>query len=154
MQTMERKASDNRYLHREFHSLLNLGLQYLEDEYGEQAVCEYLQTFAKAYYQPLIAQIQLEGFPALRKHITHVYAVEDAPEDVSFVETEKQLTVIVKKCPAISYMLEKGVSVYHNYFLTSSLIYGTIADAVGYQYQMQKYDIQTGRAVHIFQKES
>lgn len=37
---MERKAADNTYLHRDFHNILNLGLDDLRDRFGVRAVAD------------------------------------------------------------------------------------------------------------------
>lgn len=65
MEVMTRKASDNKYLHRDFHNLLNLGLEYLRAEYGEQAVLDYLRQFTNSYYAPLKRQLLTKGLEAI-----------------------------------------------------------------------------------------
>jgi len=39
-EVMRRQASDNRYLHRDFHGAMSLALEYLRIRYGEDAVRE------------------------------------------------------------------------------------------------------------------
>ena len=41
-QVIERKASDNEYLHKDFHCALSVGIEYLEQNYDEDAVRRYL----------------------------------------------------------------------------------------------------------------
>ena len=52
-QVMDRKASDNKYLHKDFHVTLDIGIDYIGKHYGEDAVKEYLIRFADAYYRPM-----------------------------------------------------------------------------------------------------
>jgi hypothetical protein len=44
-EVMRRKASDNDYLHRDFHLTLNMGIEYLREKFGDEAVGEYLEQF-------------------------------------------------------------------------------------------------------------
>ena len=42
---MRRKASDNEYLHKDFHIALNNALVYLDEKFGRSSVKEYLEVF-------------------------------------------------------------------------------------------------------------
>ncbi len=44
-QVMRREASDNEYLHRDFHGALSAAIEYLDRRYGEEAVRSYLREF-------------------------------------------------------------------------------------------------------------
>ena len=52
-EVMRRHASDNEYLHKDFHGALSCGIEYLHEIYGEDAVRRYLHDFALSYYTPL-----------------------------------------------------------------------------------------------------
>ena len=52
-QVMTRQASDNVYLHKDFHGGLSGGIEYIHEQYGAEAVREYLRQFAGAFYAPL-----------------------------------------------------------------------------------------------------
>ena len=52
-EVMRRNAKDNKYLHKDFHGALSVGLDYVKNNYGEEAVREYLRQFAEAFYSPL-----------------------------------------------------------------------------------------------------
>jgi len=43
IKVMERKASDNKYLHKDFHIALNLLMTYLYDHFGKDALVNYLK---------------------------------------------------------------------------------------------------------------
>ena len=49
-EVVSRAARDNRYLHKDFHGALSVGLRYLEREFGEEAVRQYLRQFAAEFY--------------------------------------------------------------------------------------------------------
>ena len=65
-QRMQRSAGDNEYLHPDFHGALSAGIEYLHQQYGEEAVREYLWQFARAFYAPLTNDLQRRGLVALR----------------------------------------------------------------------------------------
>ena len=44
---MRRTASDNEYLHKDFHASMNIGLEFLRKNYGKEGVIDYLKTFTK-----------------------------------------------------------------------------------------------------------
>jgi len=75
-QVMRRRASDNVYLHRDFHGALSAAIQYLEDRFGEEAVRQYLRAFAGAYYAPLKEALRSRGLVALEEHFRKVYEAE------------------------------------------------------------------------------
>ena len=73
-ETMRRHASDNPYLHRDFHGALSVGIEYLHERFGEDAVREYLRAFTRAYYAPLIEAVKSRGLAALGEHFERIYA--------------------------------------------------------------------------------
>lgn len=75
-ETMRRKASDNRYLHKDFHGALSLGLEYLERHYGDEAVRDYLRQFVTSFHGPLRAAIRDRGLPALKEYLEGIYRLE------------------------------------------------------------------------------
>lgn len=149
---IDQRAFDCKYLHRDFHNLFNLGLCYLHENYGKQAVCEYLTGFANRYFFPLSKAISQNGLSALAKYIKDIYAAEEALEELEFSEHTNCLTIKIRKCPAISHMKKSNIRVYPDYVLTSSLVYQTIAENAGYQYKLIDYDKDSGYAVHQFYK--
>ena len=66
---MTRSASDNAYLHKDFHGALSGGIEYLHSRYGDEAVREYLRQFTLSYFAPLRRQLQQRGLAALAEHI-------------------------------------------------------------------------------------
>jgi len=54
---IDRKASDNKYLHRDFHVSADNGITYVGKKYGDEAVKEYLTQYAKSFYKLLVGKI-------------------------------------------------------------------------------------------------
>ena len=84
---MDRQAQDNRYLHREFHNYMSMGLEYLGTHFGQEAVEAYLRRFARNYYAPLIESIRKDGLAPLGEQIRETYRAEEA-EDVAHIAPE------------------------------------------------------------------
>jgi hypothetical protein len=151
---MDRHAYDNVYFHRDFHSIFNVGLQYLSDVYGNAAVVEYLKDYTRNYYSDKIQAIRENGLDEIKKIIEQTYKAEQATGAVEFQTDGDILYVKVKYCPAVTFMRENGVDVYENYSLTSNVVYKTLAEDAGLEYEMQSYEKQTGKALHVFKNPS
>ena len=70
---MDRKASQNEYFHREFHSIMNMGIDYIGENYGKEAVVEYLTRFTRNVYGSVIEAAKQNGLAALREKIQDTY---------------------------------------------------------------------------------
>ncbi len=56
---MERKASDNKYLHKDFHVSMNMLLTYIYENFGKKELINYLSQYAEAFYKPLNQELLL-----------------------------------------------------------------------------------------------
>ena len=65
-EVMRRSASDNAYLHKDFHGALSAGIEYVYQKYGAEAVRKYLRQFASSFYTPLKADVQRRGLVAFK----------------------------------------------------------------------------------------
>lgn len=65
---MERRTSDNTYLHKDFHGATSAGPDDLRLTYGDEAVRDFLCQFARAWYQPMREALHRQGLVALREH--------------------------------------------------------------------------------------
>ncbi|MFC1606385.1 hypothetical protein ACFL47_00320 [Candidatus Latescibacterota bacterium] len=147
-EVMERRASDNTYLHKDFHGALSTGIEYLHTHFGEEAVREYLRRFAVAYYSPLIMKIRDIGLSELKSHIEHIYSVEGWDIDTSLADDV--LTVTVKSCPAVIHMREKGYSVARLFIETTKTVNDALCMGSPYQAELVEYDEKTGGNVQRF----
>lgn len=147
---MDRKASDNEYFHRDFHSSLNMGVQYLGMHYGTNAVVEYLTRFTKNVYRPVIEAIKEKGLQAIADKITDTYRKEKAEQDLTLELTENKLSVKIAKCPAVTHLTNTGRTMSQWYVYTTSVVMEVLAEAGGYKFQMLSYDPVTGAAEYCF----
>ena len=80
---IEKKASDNKYLHRDFFVTGDIGIAYVGETYGDEAVQEYLQQYAKSYYKLLAEDVKKNGLVSLKEYFENVYEKEEWSEYIS-----------------------------------------------------------------------
>jgi hypothetical protein len=155
MEQMVRKASDNKYLHKDFHNHMNLGIEYLRINYGEEAVREYLVEFANAFYKPLKDKINENGLIELEKYFTDIYEKEEALKDIMFEGSQDELVIRIKRCPAITHMHNSKVEVSPLYYETILTVNNTIVEGTPFAFELISYDEEDGASIQRFyRKES
>ena len=147
-EVITRNASDNEYLHKDFHGALSAGIEYLHSRYGEQAVRDYLHRFAAAFYAPLKRALNEHGLAALKKHFETIYAVEGGT--VRFSLSDDELTLTVDSCPAVMHMRQQGYSIARLFYETTKTVNEAICEGTAYAFELVEYDPQTGRSVQRF----
>ena len=151
---VDRREGDNRYLHREFHNYLNMGVDYLGRRFGREAVEKYLARFARNYHRPLIDEIREEGLAPLEAFLRRTYEAEEAPDLLHTERTRDSLEVRVDACPAVRYLKDAGWEVSQWYFLTTQSVMKTVAEESGYAFSMISYDPASGAANYVFRGEN
>lgn len=145
---MTRIASDNRYLHKDFHAALSMGIEYLDHRLSPQAVRDYLCQFARAFYRPLTQDLASRGLIALQEHFERIYQVEGA--EVSVRLREDELVVEVQRCPAVSYMREHGRPVARLFCETTRAVNEAVCEGTDFEAELVRYDERTGASVQRF----
>lgn len=149
---MERKASDNKYLHRDFHNLMNMGIEYLREKFGEGPVREYLRQFASAYYAPLKASLKENGLAAVLEYYKKIYTAEEAIENVEFALSNDELVIRVKQCPAVEHIRKSNIPVSPLYHELTKTVNETVCEGTPFVFELLKYDHETGASVQRFYK--
>lgn len=147
-EVMHRSASDNEYLHKDFHGALSVGINYLEEKYGPEAVREYLREFTNTYFAPLKEDLQTRGLVALKEHFEKVYQIEGG--DVSFEFGEDELVLKVAACPAVMHMRERGLPVANMFDETTRTVNETLCQGSDFDAELVEYDPQTGKSIQRF----
>jgi hypothetical protein len=147
-EVIHRKASDNQYLHKDFHGALSVGLDYVRQHFGDEAVREYLRQFARSYYAPLTEDLRRRGLVALKEHFEKVYADEGGPASIRLSDDE--LRIDVEACPAVTHMRGHGYSVSPLFHETSKTVNEAICEGTPFAAALIDYDPQTGRGVQRF----
>ena len=148
--TMDRKASDNEYFHRDFHSSMNMGIEYLGANYGEQAVTEFLARYTRNVHRRTIEAIRRDGLAAILENIQETYRKEKAEEVLSTAVDEHSLTVKVAYCPAVKHLRATGRNVSFWYRYTTEVVMRIFAEAGDFKFTMVSYDEETGAAEYRF----
>ncbi len=145
---IKRTARDNQYLHKDFHGALSVGLEYLEANYGEASVREYLRQFALEFYAPLKADLNRRGLVALAEHFEKLYETEGGRVEVTLSDDE--LRVEVEACPAVTHMRAQGYPVSPLFHETTKTVNEAICEGTPYTAELVDYDDQTGRSIQRF----
>ena len=147
-EVMERRASDNKYLHKDFHGALSAGIAYLQKSYGDEAVREYLRQFTRSFHGPLIDEVRRDGLPALERHFRRLY--ENEGGDVEIALSEDELVVCVKACPAVTHMRREGYAVAELFWETTRTVNEALVEGTPFGAELLEYDEETGRSVQRF----
>ena len=139
---IRRSAADNFYLHKDFHGALSVGLAYLEQHFGADAVSEYLRQFALTFYAPLSQAIRERGLIALHEHLEQIYALEGG--GIQLTCSQDELLLEVERCPAITHMRRQGYAVAPLFYETSRTVYAAICESTPFVSEWLRYDRQTG----------
>jgi len=150
-EVMHRTAADNEYLHKDFHGALSGGIEYLQTNFGEDAVREYLREFAVTFYAPLIEDIKKRGLGALKDHFERIYAVEKSLVE-TILENDTELTVRVPQCPAVMHMRQHNYPVARMFVETTRTVNEALCEDTSYTAELLEYDEQTGRSVMRFRR--
>ena len=147
-EVMDRCASDNEYLHKDFHGALSAGIEYLHDNYGEEGVREYLRQFATVFYAPLIARLKQKGLLVLKEYFERIYEIEGGDIETTFSDNE--LMISVKACPSVMHMREHGYPVAQLFHETTRTVNEALCEGTPFAAELVEYDEPTGRSVQRF----
>ncbi len=147
-QRMRRRAVDNHYLHQDFHGAMSVGIEYLHENYGEEAVREYLWQFARSFYAPLTAALKQQGLVAIEEHFRRIYELEGGV--VRFTLSDHELRIEVDACPAVTHMRERHYVVARLFCETTGTVNRAICDGTPFATEQIEYDELTGRSIQRF----
>jgi len=147
-EVMKREASDNVYLHKDFHGALSAGIDYMEQHYGAEAVREYLREFTVTFYAPLIEEVKKRGLAALKEHFEKIYKIEGG--EIEITCSEDELVLKVKACPAVKHMREHGYPVAGLFHETTKTVNEALCEDTPFAAELVEYDKQTGQSVQRF----
>jgi len=150
MRVIERKASDNKYLHRDFHISMNMLMQYIQDKYGSKALTDYLKQFSREFHSLRKACLMKGELNTLKEYFIDVYKKEEWPVEITLVEDVLSISQVT--CPGISHLIKNGQKPVNQYIETYTTIYETLCENTPYQYVMVNFDIETGACRQHFQR--
>ncbi len=148
---MEYKSSDLEYFHPDFHSSMNMGIEYLGENYGLDVVKEYLQIYTRNVYKKVIGDIQSRGLSAIADKIRETYKLEKAEEVLKIREKEGFLSVQIAACPAVTHLHNTGREVSKWFRYTTETVMEELAKTANCSFTMISYDEETGAAEYCFE---
>ena len=151
-EVMVRHASDNEYLHRDFHLFTNRGIEYLRVNFGEEHVYAYLRQFAKAYYSPLKAEIVEKGLEAVKAHFVKLYDIEKASDALNINCKDNEMAIDIAYCPAVKYLRANNMDPSPMYVETTRTVWAEICADTKCSFELLSYDNETGAAKLIFKE--
>ena len=149
-ETIARKSKDNVYLPLEFHGQLSGQIDYIDKNYGKEAVREYLKQFASVCYVPLKQKLRERGLITLKERFENIYKLEGGKIKIDY--SEDQMTVEVEVCPAVTFMRNNGLAVARLFYETIKTTYETICEGTLFAAELLAYDELTGHSVIRFSR--
>lgn len=143
-------SSDNEYFHPDFHSSMNMGIEYLGLYHGEEDIKAYLTTFTHNAYKSLLEEMQKDPLKVLANKIRQTYLSENAHDALEIEVSENKLSVNVKYCPAIRHLKATGRDVSEWFYMTTTIVMEALAQAGNLAFTMEQYNPQTGAATYSF----
>jgi len=145
---MERKASDNKYLHRDFHISMNLLMNYIYDNFGKEALIKYLKQYSGAYYKPLNQKLKTGDKEALIEYFRDIYEKEEWP--VNIITKGNTIEITQDACPGITHIRSKGWKPCPCYRETYNTVYKTLCEGTPFEYILENFNEETGACKQIF----
>jgi hypothetical protein len=149
IKVLQRSASENRYLHKDFHGALCYAIKYLDDTYGHDATTRYLQQVGESVFSPLIAELKQKGLGVLEQHWKAIFDLEEGNYDLKY--DGDVLVLTVHQCPAIQHLKNRNQLYTDRYCETTVVVNETICSAAGYKC-VCNYELGVGRCVQKFWK--
>lgn len=153
MLVTEKKASDNKYLHRDFHISTDNGIEYVGKKYGDSGVIDFLSRFSNSYFQLLVDDYKEKGLAVIKNYIENIYKTEESEDAIEITLSEKELKVNIKYCPAVKYMKSQGHTPSKWYKMSTSVVYDVLAKNCGLNFVMSDYNEENGATSYSFIKE-
>lgn len=149
---VEKRSTDNKYFHQDFHISLNEALKYLAENYGEQAVTGYINKVADVYYSPLSKEMTEKGLAAMKDYLGNIYHIEEADDQIHLTLEGDCLAVRIDECPGVRYLKSRHIDVTPYFIETTGTLCARIAENAGFRFELQRYDHATGAAQMMFMK--
>ena len=140
------------YFHPDFHSSMNMGIDYIGRVHGFDHLKKYLELYTERVYKPVIEEMKTAGaLTAIENKIRETYKLEKAEDLVSIENDGKTLTVKVESCPAVTHLHKTGREVSEFFGYTTEIVMATLAKIGGVKFTMVAYDAATGKSEYKFE---
>lgn len=141
---------EQEYFHRDFHSSLNMGIDYVGKEHGKDALIAYLTRYTLNVYKAVIKEMESDPLQAIENKIRDTYKLEKAEDALTIVNDGKTLSVAVSYCPAVKHLRATGRDVSEYFSYSTEIVMRTLAKQGGLGFEMESYDEESGAAKYRF----
>ncbi len=141
---------EQEYFHPDFHSSLNMGIDYVGKEHGKDALIDYLVRYTLNVYKPVIKEMESDPLQAIENKIRDTYKLEKAEDALTIVNDGKKLSVAVSYCPAVKHLRATGRDVSEYFSYSTEIVMRTLAEQGGLGFEMESYDEESGAAKYRF----
>ena len=145
-------SKDSEYFHPDFHSSLNMGIEFVAREHGEDALRAFLTRYTRNVYGCTLKKMPGDPFGTLEERIRETYALEKAEDALALERTDGCLAVRILYCPAVRHLQKTGREVSGWFRLSTEVVMDTFASAGNVVFTMVSYDEKTGAAEYRFEK--
>ena len=143
---------EHEYFHPDFHSSMNMGIEYVGMTHGEEDIKAYLAMFTTDVYKPVLTAMTQDPLGAIAAKIRDTYKLEKA-EDALTIENDGQtLSVKIAYCPAVKHLRATGRTISKWFYLSTKTVMETLAAHGGLHFVMNAYDEETGAAAYTFSR--
>lgn len=149
-EVLEIRSEETEYFHPDFHSSLNMGIDYVAKEHGEAALVEYLTQYTNRVYKPVFQAMQADPLGAIESKLRDTYKNEKAEEVLHIYNDGHTLSVRIDACPAVKHLKATGREVSRWFRYSTSVVMQTLAEHGGLKFEMGSYDPDTGAAEYAF----
>ena len=141
---MERRAYDNKYVHRDFHATMDNALAYIGEHFGETALDRYFTQYVENRYSVMT-------LGELKQYFEDIYAAEEAEDALHTELVGHKLTVKISYCPGLRYLnAHGGASKW--YYKSTTALYPALAKKCGLSFRLISYDETTGEPELVFEE--
>lgn len=150
VEILDIKPGDHEYFHPDFHSSLNMGIDYLGRNYGVDVLKDYLVMYTGHVYIKTVEAMKEDPLAAIEANIRNTYKLEKAEDALTIEKDEKGMRVSIAYCPGVKHLRKTGRDVSKWFRYSTETVMETLAKFGGLKFTMEKYDDETGEAVYSF----
>ncbi|GMV92840.1 MAG: hypothetical protein AMXMBFR82_26180 [Candidatus Hydrogenedentota bacterium] len=136
-------------VHKDFHGALSYAFEFLESNYGEDGLRDFLDRLGDTVYKPLVLDLKARGLPALEDHWRRIMDLEGG--EYTLRMDGDTLVLDLRACPAVHHMRAHDYRVSEHFCEHTRIVNEAICRRAGYQATVE-YDQDKGRCVQRFRK--
>lgn len=150
MEVFERRASQNKYLHRDFHISMNMLMEYIRERFGPESLTEYLREFSREFHKVRKEELTKGSLIVLYDYFKKIY--KDEEWEIEITVDESELRLYQTACPGILHIRKNGFSPVEQYIETYTTVYDELCKGTPFEYIMMDFAKETGACTQVFRR--